>query len=220
MKKLMIASHGILVAIIVSLSGCLATQINRHPAIQNFIDREAIVIRKFGAPCGIERWSVKTLADANAANIGSRFKNTTIPALRSLANSQPTARQAPTETTIYQLKGARIIAFKLEPDSDIHLELQSVLPGNPTMIAEIPDMSCVIPNSNLRIAAMQQQIGVARASFLTYLQNHGVTLSGTYQHVNIPAVLRGVGFFDFVHGQAGVAPNGIELHPVIYFKSL
>jgi hypothetical protein len=27
--------------------------------------------------------------------------------------------------------------------------------------------------------------------------------------------LRGLGFFDFAHGQDGVAPNAIELHPVI-----
>ena len=26
---------------------------------------------------------------------------------------------------------------------------------------------------------------------------------------------RGLGFFDFAHGQDGVAPNAIELHPVI-----
>jgi len=25
----------------------------------------------------------------------------------------------------------------------------------------------------------------------------------------------GVGFFDFLHGQTGVAPNGIELHPLL-----
>jgi hypothetical protein len=25
----------------------------------------------------------------------------------------------------------------------------------------------------------------------------------------------GVGFFDFMHEQRGVAPNGIELHPVL-----
>jgi len=27
--------------------------------------------------------------------------------------------------------------------------------------------------------------------------------------------LRGVTFFDVVHGQLGVAPNGVELHPVV-----
>jgi hypothetical protein len=28
-------------------------------------------------------------------------------------------------------------------------------------------------------------------------------------------VVTGVGFFDFLHGQTGAAPNGIELHPVL-----
>ena len=28
-------------------------------------------------------------------------------------------------------------------------------------------------------------------------------------------VITGVGFFDFLHGQTGVAPNAIELHPVL-----
>jgi len=27
--------------------------------------------------------------------------------------------------------------------------------------------------------------------------------------------ITGVGFFDYIHGQRGVAPNGIELHPVL-----
>ncbi len=27
--------------------------------------------------------------------------------------------------------------------------------------------------------------------------------------------MKGVGFFDFIHGQTGVAPNGIELHPIL-----
>jgi hypothetical protein len=27
--------------------------------------------------------------------------------------------------------------------------------------------------------------------------------------------ITGVGFFDYIHGQHGVAPNGVELHPVL-----
>jgi hypothetical protein len=27
--------------------------------------------------------------------------------------------------------------------------------------------------------------------------------------------VRGVGFFDRIHGQTGIAPNGIELHPIL-----
>jgi hypothetical protein len=34
------------------------------------------------------------------------------------------------------------------------------------------------------------------------------------------AQITGVAFFDFLHGQTGVAPNGIELHPVLGFACL
>jgi hypothetical protein len=30
-----------------------------------------------------------------------------------------------------------------------------------------------------------------------------------------PVKVTGVGFFDRVHGQNGVAPNGVELHPLL-----
>jgi hypothetical protein len=30
----------------------------------------------------------------------------------------------------------------------------------------------------------------------------------------------GVAFFDFMHGQTGVAPNAIELHPILTFRCL
>jgi hypothetical protein len=33
------------------------------------------------------------------------------------------------------------------------------------------------------------------------------------------ATVTGVGFFDFWHGQRGVAPNAIELHPVLGFHA-
>ena len=31
----------------------------------------------------------------------------------------------------------------------------------------------------------------------------------------VTIIVTGVGFFDFLHGQTGAAPNGIELHPVL-----
>jgi Putative Ig domain len=39
--------------------------------------------------------------------------------------------------------------------------------------------------------------------------------TGSFQTVNVPVTVAGVGFFDFLHGQTGVAPNGIELHAVL-----
>jgi hypothetical protein len=41
-------------------------------------------------------------------------------------------------------------------------------------------------------------------------------------HVRICARARvtGVAFFDFPHGQTGVEPNAIELHPILGFRGL
>ena len=37
----------------------------------------------------------------------------------------------------------------------------------------------------------------------------------SFQFANVPIQITGVGMFDFLHGQTGVAPNGIELHPIL-----
>lgn len=31
----------------------------------------------------------------------------------------------------------------------------------------------------------------------------------------VPVHITGIGLFDFIHGQTGVAPDGVELHPVL-----
>ena len=33
--------------------------------------------------------------------------------------------------------------------------------------------------------------------------------------MNVKVKLTGVGFFDFIHGQKGIAANGREIHPVL-----
>jgi hypothetical protein len=43
----------------------------------------------------------------------------------------------------------------------------------------------------------------------------GMPGASSFTMLNGKATIRGVGFFDFLHGQTGVAPNGIELHPVL-----
>src|SRR5262249_6877291 len=37
----------------------------------------------------------------------------------------------------------------------------------------------------------------------------------SFKTTSTPVRVTGIGMFDFLHGQTGVAPNGIELHPVI-----
>lgn len=45
----------------------------------------------------------------------------------------------------------------------------------------------------------------------------GVPGASSFTKLKGKATIRGIGFFDFLHGQTGVAPNGIELHPVLRF---
>ena len=113
----------------------------------------------------------------------------------------PTTRIAPTEFTTYRIK-ANLVSYKMENDSDYHLVL--VDNSTDTMIAEIPSPSCALKSTFL------SQITAARKTFDSKL-----TTTTTYQDITIPVVVTGVGFFDKIHGQRGVASNGIELHPVL-----
>jgi hypothetical protein len=40
-----------------------------------------------------------------------------------------------------------------------------------------------------------------------------------FAQLNATATVTGVGFFDIPHGQTGVAPNAVELHPVLRFSN-
>src|SRR5260370_305178 len=73
------------------------------------------------------------------------------------------------------------------------------------MIVEIPSPNCVGSGSPFATG-----IQTARSEF-----DGQFTATSSFQTANIPVSVRGVGFFDFLHGQTGVAPNGIELHPIL-----
>lgn len=156
--------------------------------------------------CGVERWSVKTGTDADSSLIHLQSTTqTTIASLIALpapSNLPSNNRVQPTETTVFQLHDT-LTQFKLENDSDYHLILDDG--AGHTMIAEIPDPACVGSSSPLR-----SDIQSARAEF-----DAKFTPNGNFQTANIPVTVTGVGFFDFLHGQNGVAPNGIELHAVL-----
>jgi hypothetical protein len=159
--------------------------------------------------CGSWRWPVKTGADRDRHAVSKTVIHTTIRFLRTRTapSSFPSFFQnhrfRGAERHIYQLKGTRLTAFKLEDDGDIHLILVNNL--GKSMIAEIPKPGCVRSASLWRSA-----IKSARASFM-----HRYSVTTSWHHVNQRITIRGLGFFDEVHGQDGVAPNGIELHPVI-----
>jgi hypothetical protein len=73
------------------------------------------------------------------------------------------------------------------------------------MIAEIPAPSCVNAGSPFASGVSQ-----ARATFDSMFN-----ATTSFKTANVPVQITGVGMFDFLHGQTGVAPNGIELHSVL-----
>ncbi len=156
--------------------------------------------------CGVERWSVKTGTDADAGLINLQSTTpTTIASLVALpapSTLPSNNRIQPTETTVFQLHDTLTI-YKLETDSDYHLVLDDGA-GN-TMIVEIPDPACVGSTSPLLPG-----ITTARSEF-----DARYTPNGSFQTANVAVTVTGVGFFDYLHGQTGVAPNGIELHAVL-----
>jgi len=179
---------------------------NRSRAHDANADQELLTSnpRSSSGSCGVERWSVKTGTDADVSLIHLQsVAPTTIAALSSLPTPSTlpaSTRIQPTETTVFQLHDT-LTQYKLESDSDYHLILADAS-GN-TMIVEIPDPACVGSSS-----PWLPEIQKARSAF-----DARYTPSESFQAANVPVT--GVGFFDFLHGQAGVAPNGIELHAVL-----
>lgn len=156
--------------------------------------------------CGVERWPVKTGTDPDAGLVN--ITTSTPASITQLAAIQPPAslpydqRISPTETTTFTVD-AMLTQYKLEADSDYHLVIKNS--SNKTIIAEIPDPACVGAAS-----PFMGDIQTARQIF----DNH-YTATDSFQTADVPVCLTGVGFFDFIHGQTGVASNGIELHPVL-----
>jgi uncharacterized protein (TIGR03437 family) len=162
-------------------------------------------IAAFGQ-CGVERWPVKTGTDPDANKVDlNHVAPTTIASLAALAapaNLPQNNRVQPIETTEYVLS-ARLVQYKLEADSDYHIVLSD--DAGRTMIIEIPHPKCV--GSSSPFAA---PIANARAEF-----DARFVAIPSFKSADVPVQVRGIAFFDSLHGQTGVAPNGIELHPVL-----
>ena len=158
------------------------------------------------AQCGVERWSVKTGTDPDASKVSlSTYISTNIYNMWS--STRPSSlpannRVAPRETNQYRITGT-LTKYKLETDSDYHLVIQDS--SGRTMIIEIPSPNCVGSGS-----PFLSGIRNARNEFDAKL-----TATTSFKSVSAPIAIRGVGFWDYLHGQTGVAPNGIEVHPVL-----
>jgi hypothetical protein len=197
---------GLGVGLLFVVAAGIAVQAGHLPPDPEEHEQLNATVNASSGSCGVERWSVKTGTDADKAlvNLNSSTAGT-LAALRALTapgTLPANNRVQPTETTQYVLS-ATLTEYKLETDSDYHLVIKDAS-GN-TMIAEIPDPACVGSGSPFTAG-----IQVARAEF-----DNKYAVTTSFKTANIPVCLKGIGFFDFQHGQTGVAPNAIELHPVL-----
>jgi hypothetical protein len=98
----------------------------------------------------------------------------------------------------------------MEDDSDVHLVIADPRNLRQTMVAEFPATGCTKGAS----PSARRKMKRARSRLIRTCgrpHDHFTDLHGTEK-------LTGVGFFGVKHGQRGLAPNGIELHPVVGFR--
>jgi len=167
-----------------------------------------------GSSCGVERWHIKTLDDGDEHLINWTPVSASVTTLRNIAvpsgftSSNDTTRYAPTETQVYTVR-AILVGWKTESDHDFHMVIADPNNTSNTMIVEPPDPTCNdacdsgFPNIySATRTKLTNCFGTPPSSFTNFT-------------TTIVADFTGVAFFDVLHGQTGVAPNGIELHPLL-----
>jgi len=172
-----------------------------------------------GISCGKELWPIKTLIDPNAAQVQlDPVLTTSIAAINALpVPADPTTRQGDDfELHTYQVT-AFLVGYKLEADNDWHVVLSDDgSEAQPhTLIVEIPNPACTQPPLEPTTSRVLAQTTQARAAFETAFPPASACFSC---NLKTEVTVVGVGFFDKLHGQHGVAVNGAELHPVIGFQ--
>jgi hypothetical protein len=164
----------------------------------------------FTGYCGAERHDVKDLLDGF---VPGAPQDSSVTALRSLpVHPGADGKRTSAERVVYRI-AALAVADKIEADSDVHLAIADPADPQATMIAELPAASCLADST------AAPQLEAARADLVAAL---GDPPTGSHYRELDPAscvTLTGVAFFDRIHGQRGVAPNGVELHPVLAFQA-
>jgi hypothetical protein len=161
--------------------------------------------------CGVERWPAKTLADPGSAQIKLRARAGTVAKLAGFPVHIGLGgiRGLGVERRVYRLK-VRVLSVKQEDDLDFHVVIADPV-GDQTMIVEFANPSCALGT----LPTVRKRMARARSAFVTAC---GLPGSSRFQKLHGTATVTGAGFFDRLHHQSGVAPNGIELHPVLTFS--
>jgi hypothetical protein len=165
--------------------------------------------------CTGDRWAVRNLLDADAANVDYRPVTTSIPRLRSVRPTRvvrpTTPRLRPVEFKTYLLHVPLIAARRFAS-------------GDTALIVGAPPKTLVVvfPDTHRCADVVEgpkgQDIHVAGDEFEGYC---GVAPRNRWQRLSGRAALSGAGFFSVPHPQPlpGSAPKGIELHPALSFSA-
>ena len=179
------------------------------PSLQQLLDRAGRDLpfepRLAAYSCPSERGPVKNGSDADRYRVGSTLVSSVAQLrIRPKPSSYPQNRRVTTTEFHIWSVTAYVTQYRQEGDGDIHAVIKDS--AGRSMIAELPYGCCVPSTSRWRT-----QIASARSTFA-----HVLPVSTSWRYVHRLVDLHGVGFMEPPRGQPGVAPNGVELHPVIY----
>lgn len=175
--------------------------------------------------CGSERATVKHMTDVNVSTTMADDSGrtdlvgwgipTTVGDLAALKIETPVTGHGPRgvrpeEFHMYTVEA--VVGFaKKETDQDAHIVL---LDGVDSMIAESVDPRCA------KGSAFLQGIEAARREILAAIGAKKLTTAAIRRLKGKRVRVGGPAFFDKLHGQTGVAPNGVEIHPILSFEIL
>ncbi len=167
-----------------------------------------------GTYCGTERWHVKTMSDPYASQVNRNVQIVTVDTLihaavpTGLSSSSDNVRFAPWELQAVRVRGT-IVGWKTETDNDYHIVISDMSNPSETMIIEPPSSAC----SGACASGYGSLYQSARDAFVGCLGSAPSSFTAPSKTVVVD--ITGVPMFDLLHGQTGVAPNGIEIHPVL-----
>lgn len=161
------------------------------------------------AKCGVERWLVKNLADADTGLVNFIPIETSIKSLSRLPKVSPGDNEPRRvdERNTYRIH-ARLTDYKLEDDGDIHLVLKDLEDSTLTLVAEIPNPDCY----EVGLTSRASQYRTAREWLLSSI---GTPVESYFKDAYRIVEVVGIGYYDQYHGQRGMAKNNLELHPIV-----
>ena len=161
---------------------------------------------------GEERWPEKVMRDRAARRVNLEAQSTTVADLAALPVAHPVKGHEPrgvieAEFRAWTVEGVVIVARR-NADQDAHIAIRA---EGATLITESAHPACAYGSIVL------DQIKAARRQIHAAVGGRDITRSTLARLTGKRVRVTGIGFVDKLHGQEGIAPNGIELHPITAF---